>query len=108
MNMDVKLALDNVKEAELKAQEIVAQAKKEARNILHEASLNREAILRRAQEQAGIDSQKLKAKIESETQQELEVIRIQAEKETNALKENAAANIDRAADFIIDKVEQSL
>jgi vacuolar-type H+-ATPase subunit H len=102
--MDAKIALDQVKEAELKAQEIVNHAKQEAQNILHAASIEKERILKTAQEKAKKESQNLKLEIEEAASREAGGIKNQSASDMAALKEKVRNNFEKASRFLREKI----
>ena len=103
--MDSKTALDNIKAAELKAKELIEQAKKEAQDILGGVSLKQAQIIKQAQGQALLDAEKLREKIYQEAQEEIGLIQEHGQEEIKALREKAQRNIDRAVEFIKNKMD---
>jgi len=103
--MDSKVALDKIKEAEIKAQHIVEQAKLEARNMLQEGKLEKDRIIKIAIEKAKTDSQKVKNRITAETLRETSSIENKTKDEVGALKEKVMASFDKALDFIRSKLD---
>ncbi len=102
--MDSKEALERIKDAELKAQETIEAAKKEAHRILSEAGHEKERIIKLAQEKAGADIQKLKDNIKGLAEQESSLIRKQSQEEIEASKAKAASRVDRAAQFLKERL----
>ena len=103
--MDSKIALDKVKEAEQKAQQIIEEAQAKARDILRDAELAKESMVKAAQEKARLAAQKLRIEIEEEAKKEAALIQNKNEEDVRALKEKARANFDKALKFIKAKIE---
>ncbi len=103
--MDSKGALDKIKEAELKAKEMIELARQEARKILQLAQLEREDILRGAQEKAALKSSELKEEIQRDTQNAIAVLKGQAQAQIAKINETAKGNIEAALDFLKTKLK---
>lgn len=102
--MDAKLALDNIKEAEAKANTLIEQARKEAQDILQAAGLKKAQIIKEAEGQALSDAQQLKDKLGDEAAQEIALIVRAGEEEVRLLREKAQRNLERAVEFIKEKI----
>ncbi len=102
--MDSKAALDKIKEAESNAQQIIERVKLDAHNILREAKLEKERVIKAAIEKAKIDSRKLRIKIQEEGSGEINEIKKQSGVEIETLKEQAKNNLDKAVEFIKHKI----
>jgi len=103
--MDSKAALDKIREAEFKAQEIIEQAKRESQEILREAKAEKERLIKHAAEQANQDCKKLKIKIEEEAAREVAALGGLAEEEIRILKEKVQARLAEATEFLKAKIE---
>ncbi len=58
-----------------------------------------------AQEQARLESQKLNTKFQEEEQREVSSIEDEARQDIKALKEKARHRLDKAVEFLIQKIE---
>lgn len=105
--MDSKVALDKIKETEVKAQRIIEEARKQAIDILNQANLAKESIIKTVQEKAKLAARELKLQIEQETREELSSIQAKSQDEINAIKHKTSANLDKALEFIKEKIEKS-
>jgi len=103
--MDSKIALDKIKETEVQAQRIIEEAKKQAGDILQEAQLAQESIIKTMQEKARLAAKELKLQIEQETQKEISGIQAKNQDDTRLIKEKASVNLDKALEFIKDKID---
>jgi vacuolar-type H+-ATPase subunit H len=102
--MDSKMALDKIKEAEAEAQRIIEGTKKQALDILADANLAKESIIKASQERARLAAKELKLQIEQETQKEILAIQNQNQSDISAVKEKAKVNLDKASQFLKDKI----
>jgi len=102
--MDSKVALDKIKETELKAEDIIEQAKRESQGILHNARLEKERILAQAKADAERDAEGVRVKIRQLAATDAANIEGQSKEAVRALKEKAQPNIDKALDFLREKL----
>jgi vacuolar-type H+-ATPase subunit H len=104
--MDVKEALDKIKEVELEAQGIIAAAQTQLRLILTQARQEREKIFALAQQRARKESAELSETMQRQTQQEITLIKKETEDLSARLIEKAQGNLDRAVEFLKDKIRE--
>ncbi len=102
--LNSKVALEKIQETELRAKDMAEEAKREALELLGQAKLAKEGLLKTAQEKARLDAQKLKAESEEEALGEAVEIRARAQAEALALKQAAEANLDAAVRWIKAKL----
>lgn len=102
--LNSKVALEKIQETELRAKKMAEEAKREALELLGQARLAKEGLLKTAQEKARIDAGKLKAKSEEGALGEAIDMRARAQAEALALKQAAEANLDVALRWIKDKL----
>lgn len=99
-----KVALDRIKEAELKAHETTEAAAKEAHAMLLEARNERERLIRAGLEKARADAKALMAKNEKEGTDEAAVIKKEFEEKIRIVREKARPRLDEAVGFIGKKM----
>ena len=102
--LNSKVALEKIQETELRAKSMEEEAKREALELLGQARLAKEGLLKTAQEKARLDAEKLKAKNEEEAGGEAAEIRAKAQAEALALKQAAEANLDVALRWVKAKL----
>ncbi len=102
--MDSKAALDKIKQAEFKAQSIQEEAKREAKRILNFAKQEKERLVQRNKEKALLDNKNLRTQIHQEALKEVSAIEGQSKAEVEQIKEKAGHNLDKAVEFIKDKI----
>ncbi|MFH0738465.1 MAG: hypothetical protein V2A59_01215 [Candidatus Omnitrophota bacterium] len=103
--MDSKSALDKIKEAELKAEELVEAAKKESLKIIQLAGLEREKIIQAAKARAREKSEELRKALDQETTKESSSIKQKFQAEQERIEKAAGVNIDAAVDFLKNHLE---
>ncbi|MEI6631806.1 MAG: hypothetical protein WCL25_04255 [bacterium] len=103
--MDSKSALDKIKEAELKAQELVEAAKKEALKIIQLAGLEREKIIQAAKARAREKNEELRKALDEETAKESSFIKQKSQDQQERIEKTARFNIDAAVDFLKNHLE---
>jgi vacuolar-type H+-ATPase subunit H len=103
--MDLKEALEQIKTAELKAQDIVESANQQARLIFTGARQEREALLARAREKAKKESAALSRSLAAEAQEETALIKQETEALIAKLMERAQGNLEKAVEYLKMKLE---
>ncbi len=102
--LNSKIALERIQETELRAKNMVEEAKREALELLQQARLAKEGLLKTAQEKARLESQKLRVRGEEEALEGAAQVKAQAEAEVQALKQTAEANLDQALKLMKSKL----
>jgi len=102
--LNSNVALEKIQETELRAKNMAQEAKREVLELLGQAKLAKEGLLKTAQEKARLDAGKLKAKSEEEALGETAEIRARAQAEALALKQATEANLDIALRWIKAKL----
>lgn len=103
--VDSKTALEQIKETEMQAEEIIALAKEEARGILQEAGREKERLIKEARAKARLACEGLRLQIEKEKKEELALIEVQTENNIRSLKEIAGSNLDKAVQFLKEQIK---
>jgi vacuolar-type H+-ATPase subunit H len=102
--MDSKAALDKIRQAELQAEETLSEAGAEAGCITEQARQQGAELIKEAQVKAASEAGKLKAQIEQDTAREIEEIKGTSLREVGVLKSKAAENVEKAANFLREKI----
>jgi vacuolar-type H+-ATPase subunit H len=102
--MDSKEALDKITQAEQQAEELLSSARAEAGRIIDRVHQQGAALLKEAQEKARAEAGKLKARIDQDAAGEIEALKTASLREVEALKNKAAACVEKAADFLKEKI----
>ena len=103
--MKANEALDQIKDLEAKTQELIEQAKKQGRSILHDAEAEKVRTLAKAREEAGLEAEKLTYKMKEELIHTEALARERSRAEIAALEEKAKANMDQALEFLKKQIK---
>lgn len=96
--------LDEIRAVEGESEQILEQARDEARRIVQEARQKSTELIRKAEEQARIEGQAIIARAEEEARQAAAEFSAHLAGERSAETGAARGRIESAAKFIVDKV----
>jgi V/A-type H+-transporting ATPase subunit G/H len=102
--MDSKTALENIKDAENRAKDILDKAREKSCAIIDDAKQQAQGIAQGARARAAADAGLLKQKIEEESRKEAAAIMRQAHEDTRSLKEKSLQKIEKAVEFLKEKI----
>lgn len=104
--MDAKAALSEIQSAEVRAKQIIEEAQRQAQGIIAQAMAEKERIISKRSEEAKVEAQKMKARMEKEANQEVSLIAGQGQKDIVVLEEKSLLKMEEALEFIRDKINQ--
>lgn len=96
--------IKSIKQAEQEAERVVEASIIRARDIVSDAEKQRQTILGNALKEAKQESDEIMKKSEAKAQEEVQKILKRTEEEIQLLKKETEPKINRAIDFIIEKV----